>query len=129
MLELYAIDPETQKLVKKVSTQTFGIIRDLCSFRLTGIQEFICIVSDSGKIVIVQYNPSTNSFVKLHQETYGKSGCRRIVPGQIITSDPMGRALAISAIERQKLVYVMNRDNSGRLTISSPLEAHRFLFF
>jgi splicing factor 3B subunit 3 len=29
----------------------------------------------------------------------------------------------ISAIEKQKLVYVMNRDTAGKLTISSPLEA------
>lgn len=29
------------------------------------------------------------------------------------------------AIEKQKLVYTMNRDAAGRLTISSPLEAHK----
>jgi hypothetical protein len=29
------------------------------------------------------------------------------------------------ALEKQKLVYVMNRDAAGRLTISSPLEAHK----
>lgn len=29
------------------------------------------------------------------------------------------------ALEKQKLVYVMNRDASGKLTISSPLEAHK----
>ena len=28
-------------------------------------------------------------------------------------------------MEKQKLVYVMNRDAGGRLTISSPLEAHK----
>jgi splicing factor 3B subunit 3 len=31
----------------------------------------------------------------------------------------------IAGIEKQKLVYVMNRDASSRLTISSPLEAHK----
>ena len=29
------------------------------------------------------------------------------------------------AIEKQKFVYVMNRDSANRLTISSPLEAHK----
>ena len=29
------------------------------------------------------------------------------------------------AIEKQKLVYILNRDASARLTISSPLEAHK----
>ena len=31
----------------------------------------------------------------------------------------------IAAIEKQKLVYIMNRDDQARLTISSPLEAHK----
>ena len=29
------------------------------------------------------------------------------------------------AVEKQKFVYVMNRDSANRLTISSPLEAHK----
>lgn len=29
------------------------------------------------------------------------------------------------AVEKQKLVYILNRDASARLTISSPLEAHK----
>jgi len=31
----------------------------------------------------------------------------------------------IGAIEKQKFVYIMNRDNNNKLTISSPLEAHK----
>lgn len=31
----------------------------------------------------------------------------------------------ISALEKQKLVYILNRDAAARLTISSPLEAHK----
>lgn len=31
----------------------------------------------------------------------------------------------ISAVEKQKLVYILNRDATARLTISSPLEAHK----
>ncbi|CAG2174878.1 unnamed protein product, partial [Oppiella nova] len=61
----------------------------------------------------------------VHQETFGKSGCRRIVPGQFLATDPKGRAVMISAVEKQKLVYILNRDASARLTISSPLEAHK----
>lgn len=29
------------------------------------------------------------------------------------------------AVEKQKLVYILNRDSQARLTISSPLEAHK----
>lgn len=61
----------------------------------------------------------------MHQETFGKSGCRRIVPGQYLAIDPKGRAVMIGAIEKQKLVYILNRDAEARLTISSPLEAHK----
>uniref|UniRef100_A0A3Q3CKA3 Splicing factor 3b, subunit 3 n=1 Tax=Haplochromis burtoni TaxID=8153 RepID=A0A3Q3CKA3_HAPBU len=64
-------------------------------------------------------------FEKIHQETFGKSGCRRIVPGQFLAVDPKGRAVMIGAIEKQKLVYILNRDAAARLTISSPLEAHK----
>lgn len=31
----------------------------------------------------------------------------------------------LGAIEKQKLVYILNRDAEARLTISSPLEAHK----
>lgn len=37
--------------------------------------------SDSGRVVILTYDPEKNELTKLHQETYGKTGCRRIVPG------------------------------------------------
>ncbi len=33
--------------------------------------------------------------------------------------------LVAGAVEKQKLVYIMNRDASANLTISSPLEAHK----
>ena len=33
--------------------------------------------------------------------------------------------LSVGAIEKQKLVYILNRDSAARLTISSPLEAHK----
>ncbi len=81
--------------------------------------------SDSGRIVILQYNPEKNAFIKIHQETFGKTGCRRIVPGQYMACDPKGRAFMISAVEKQKFVYILNRDSQAKLTISSPLEAHK----
>lgn len=50
---------------------------------------------------------------------------RRIVPGEFMAVDPKGRACMIAAVEKSKFVYVLNRDNEARLTISSPLEAHK----
>ncbi|KEH44503.1 splicing factor 3B subunit-like protein [Medicago truncatula] len=109
-----------------LSVEVFGSIRSLAQFRLTGAQkDFIVVGSDSGRIVILDYNKEKNVFDKIHQETFGKSGCRRIVPGEYIAVDPKGRAVMIGACEKQKLVYVLNRDTAARLTISSPLEAHK----
>ncbi len=104
----------------------FGVIRSISSFRLFGTKrDHILLGTDSGRIVVLQYNGEKNMFEKVHQETYGKTGVRRIVPGQYISTDPMGRAFMISAIEKQKFVYIMNRDSENKLTISSPLDAHK----
>jgi splicing factor 3B subunit 3 len=58
-------------------------------------------------------------------ETFGRSGVRRVVPGQYLAADPHGRACLIAAVEKNKLVYVFNRNAQAELTISSPLEAHK----
>ena len=60
--------------------------------------------SDSGRIVILEYNPSKNVFEKVHQETYGKSGCRRIVPGQYLAMDPKGRAVMVGEFEQDSVL-------------------------
>lgn len=109
-----------------LSTDAFGAIRSLAAFRLTGAQrDYVIVGSDSGRIVILDYNRERNAWVKVHQETFGRSGCRRIVPGQYVAADPKGRACCIGALEKQKFVYVLNRDAAANLTISSPLEAHK----
>ena len=43
----------------------------------------------------------------------------------MVAADPQGRACMIAAVEKQKFVYVLNRDSAANLTISSPLEAHK----
>ena len=77
--------------------------------------------SDSGRIVILEFNQQAQKFQKVIQETFGKSGCRRVVAGEYLASDPKGRALMIAAIEREKLVYLINRDSNNKLITSSPL--------
>ncbi|KAG8042161.1 hypothetical protein G9C98_000152 [Cotesia typhae] len=125
-LELLRPDPNTGKVHTLLAVEVFGIVRSLMAFRLTGgTKDYIVVGSDSGRIVILEYLPAKNVFEKVHQETFGKSGCRRIVPGQYLAIDPKGRAVMIAAIEKQKLVYILNRDPEARLTISSPLEAHK----
>ena len=145
-LELLRPDVQTGKIATVIATDVFGSIRSLAAFRLTGgtkgeptvriclflprhlhpvFSDYAIVGSDSGRIVILDYDPKTSSFVKLHQETFGKSGARRIVPGQYLATDPKGRSVMISAMEKAKLVYILNRDAAANLTISSPLEAHK----
>ena len=128
LLELLRPD-ENGKMQIICSTSVFGVIRALSPFSLAGTggkeKQYIIIAGDSGRIVILEYNKDRNIFAKIHQETFGKSGCRRIVPGQYLAVDPRGRACMIGAVEKQKLVYVLNRDAAAKLTISSPLEAHK----
>jgi len=126
ILELLRPDDDTGKVQSVLATEVFGVLRDLRPFRLNGSsQDYVIAASDSGRIVILEYKADKNEWDKIHEETYGKSGCRRIVPGQYLAVDPKGRAVMIGAIEKQKLVYVLNRDTQNRLTISSPLEANK----
>ena len=53
---------------------------------------------------MLEFNKEKNQFERVHLETFGKSGCRRIVPGQFLAADPKGRAVMIGAAEKQKLV-------------------------
>lgn len=125
-LQLLYCDPKLGKIQVLCTHEVFGVIRSLLSFRLTGgSKDYIVVGSDAGRIVVLEYNPQKTAFERVHQETYGKTGCRRIVPGHYLAVDPKGRAVMIGATERQKLVYIMNRDAEAHLTISSPLEAHK----
>jgi splicing factor 3B subunit 3 len=69
------------------------------------ISDYIVVGSDSGRIVILEYISTKNIFEKVHQETFGKSGCRRIVPGQYLAIDPKGRAVMIGNVN--VLVYML----------------------
>ena len=39
--------------------------------------------------------------------------------------DPKGRACCVGAMEKQKIVYILNRDANDNLTINSPLEFNK----
>lgn len=120
ILELIRPDEKTGKLHTIYKQEMFGTIRNIIPFRLTGhTTDFLVVGSDSGRIAILK-----SAFETVHQETYGKTGVRRIVPGEFLAVDPKGRAIMVGAIEKQKFVYILNRENN-EVTISSPLEAHK----
>ncbi|KAF2194857.1 hypothetical protein K469DRAFT_546523 [Zopfia rhizophila CBS 207.26] len=117
----------------------FGIIRQIASFRLAGAtKDLIIVSSDSGRIITLEYIPDgeedllngekkhvVKHFKTIHFETFGKSGVRRVIPGQYLAADPKGRAAMVASVEKNKIVYILNRNAQRDLTISSPLEAHK----
>ena len=117
-LELLRPD-EVGHMHSVLSTEVFGSIRSISTFRLTGIKlcfrclltyvggsrDYIILGTDSGRIIIVEYNAQLNVFEKVHQETFGRSGCRRIIPGQYLAADPKGRAVMIGVYCITKCVY------------------------
>ncbi len=65
VLELLRPD-ESGKMQTILATEAFGAIRALMPFRLTsGTRDYIIIGSDSGRIVIVDYNKEKNAFIKV----------------------------------------------------------------
>lgn len=126
VIELLQIDPDTGRSKSLCARNTFSTIRSIAPFRLTGGElDYVIVGSDSGKISVLKFNPETRDFEQVHNEMFGKTGCRRTVPGQYLATDPSGRAVMIAAVERAKFVYVLNRDSKTNLIISSPLEAHK----
>lgn len=122
-IQLLALSPDTGKLSSLGTCNLFCTVRSLSAFRLPGAtQDHLVLGTDTGRMVILMWRDGV--WERVHRETFGRSGVRRTVAGEYVVSDPRGRAIMSAAVEKQKLVYVMNRDPAdGKLTISSPLEA------
>lgn len=125
-IELYRLLPKEGRLAALFRCETFSQIRALSAFRLPGTRrDYLIVTSDAGTIAVLSPDPQTASFRTVHAEPFGRTGCRRAVPGQFLAAEPRGRACMVAAIERTKFAYVLNHDSQDNLTISSPLEAHR----
>ena len=73
VLELLRPD-ESGKMQTILATEVFGAIRALVPFRLTGgSRDYIIIGSDSGRIVIVDYNKEKNAFIKVQTADNSRS--------------------------------------------------------
>lgn len=60
-------DDNTGKINVVYKEEVFGMIRSIIPFRLLGMtKDFLVVGSDSGRIVILEYDKEHNKFVKLH---------------------------------------------------------------
>ena len=143
--------------------ETHSILRDIGTIRLTGEKrDLVGVTSDSGAWSLIDFQSSQSTMTNTASTNnkassssllplpppqvtvFGKVGCRRSTPGQYFASDPKGRAVLISALEKRKLVYVLNHHSgvaasgasgssgtgsgssgTAKTLIASPLEAHR----
>ncbi|EIW73243.1 hypothetical protein TREMEDRAFT_37240 [Tremella mesenterica DSM 1558] len=123
-LEILKLNTSTGQLDTICTAEAFGTVRSVAGFRLAGMtKDYILLSSDSGRMSIIEFVVTpTPHFESLYQEVFGKSGSRRVVPGQFLAVDPKGRSCMFAA---SKLVYVLNRNSEGKLFPSSPLEAHK----
>ena len=61
------LDEKTSRLNVVYRQEVFGLIRKIISFRLLGMQkDFLVVGSDSGRIVILEYDGEHERFVKIH---------------------------------------------------------------
>ena len=81
------------------------------------------VATDSGKFTILRLDVEEKRFVPQVTHTYGHTGCRRAIAGELLAVDLAGRAV-MSGVERQKIVYPLTRDENVPLKIASPLEAN-----
>ena len=67
ILQLLRLDPDQSEKFEVVHTQeVFGIVRKLMPFRLLGMsKDYIVVGSDSGRIVILEYDPDRKEFKKV----------------------------------------------------------------
>lgn len=96
-LELLRTDVEKLKVTSICTINCFCVLRTIMSFRQVGTnKDYIVVGSDTGRITVLEYAADVNDFRTVHCETFGKTGCRRIVPGEYLAADPLGRAIMIS---------------------------------
>lgn len=124
-IELIGALNETNELKRICRQDMFGTIRSLRPFRLLGSKfDYLVVATDSGKFTILRFDVEEKRFVPQVTHTYGHTGCRRAIAGELLAVDLAGRAVMSAGVERQKIVYPLTRDENVPLKIASPLEAN-----
>lgn len=125
-ISINVVQKKTEELRPLLTHHVFGIVRRISTIRLPGAPtDLLLVASDSGRIVILKYDSEKNIFERIHLETFGKSGIRRTIPGQYLAADPRGRCCMFAAVEKNKVVYFLNRNKENQTTISSPQEVNQ----
>lgn len=114
-------------LTKVLSHEIFAQVRQIRNYRPLGSQKDLLIMtSDSGNLTLVEFFEEKDKFQLkvIFNETYFKTGCRRISPGARIEVDVKGRGIFLTANEKNKILFMNKVDHSQALLIESPVEAN-----
>jgi len=125
-LELIQIeDSNPIKYETLISLETFSHIRKIAPMKDTYTKkDNLVVLSDSGKLVIFEIDIDKKKFIRINQEIYGKSGCRRLTPGEYLAIDNKSRAIMIGGIEKEKFVYIFKEINNN-LILNANLEENK----
>jgi splicing factor 3B subunit 3 len=85
----------------------------------------IVVLSDSGKLIIFEIDINNKKFVRINQEIYGKTGCRRLTPGEYLAIDNKSRAIIIGGIEKEKFVYIFKEIDNNNLVPNANFEENK----
>ncbi|AIB09828.1 splicing factor 3b (nucleomorph) [Lotharella oceanica] len=107
------------------SSLIFGLITSIAKLKVPNSNKnLINCGSNTGGISFLKYS-NNNTWVNIFTHFFGRSGCRRIVPGYHICNDLKGRACIITAIEKLRFVYIINHKFKDSGIISSPVEIQK----
>ena len=125
-IELIQIeDSNPIKYETLISLETFSHIRKIAPMKDTYTKkDNLVVLSDSGKLVIFEIDIDKKKFIRINQEIYGKSGCRRLTPGEYLAIDNKSRAIMIGGIEKEKFVYIFKEINNN-LILNANLEENK----
>lgn len=126
-IELF--DVANGDLMKLAEIPIFATITSMESFRVENSREsFLAIVSDSGNLTIARFKRRSNGSTVLEtliNHPMTRSQIRRTSPLSYLKVDTFGRCILVSAVEKNKLCFVLNETSDGSVMIQSPLEVTR----
>ncbi|QLQ82650.1 hypothetical protein HG537_0H04130 [Torulaspora globosa] len=126
-VELY--DVAGGDLLPLVEIPVFATIMGMESFHVENVrQSFLAMVSDSGNLTVAKFNRRSNSEIYLEtlvNYPMTRSQIRRMSPASYLKVDTFGRCILVSAVEKNKLCFVVNETGDGSVMIQSPLEVVR----
>ncbi|KAK3816528.1 MAG: CPSF domain-containing protein [Benniella sp.] len=83
------------------------------------------IVSHISRIELLRPDTTTRKVHSILSHVFGGVHSLAVFRLTGASKDPKSRAVMIGSMKKQKLGYILNRDIAARLTIGSPLEAHK----